>query len=756
MSVLVLLTIWCLVAMLGMLWNLTEISVRRAQVQTAADSAAHTSALWVSRTLNEITAQNMLIVQDGSAEVIWRATSDNAGNNFHGTQTAIDQRLAWELGRIDAILANQRQLRIQLPQFVAAINTRYALLQSALSLIQADLNNGTLSFSDPTAKKAFLFKFRQATYAANWVQTVYLPQLQALVDQVMNEKITQQMLEEAKDYIQREQAIMQQMEEHTAPGTSQDVPTLMLNNEMATYQAEQALAATLPVTVNTATLSSAGGATSISEICHTDITLATMTNTTGTSANVTAPALPAEQIESQDDLDPINPNTGDAAIFYQPPPNTNPLGVNYNPFNPTYGGWGHCWAFPIERDLSARVVKDMRGLQANYLQPIDALRMQLAQLWAKELGLVLNVPPLPQTIPDDQVDPDTGKVDQIPVLPVLTPIGSTGDKTAIDFSYERAKQQYLTAINRLVGVLKNYAGLWTIFTEPYAVPQWQGQITEAREFVLQELGTEKCFMVLQTYNLYPIPEWAKPGLTDSLTEAVSWQIFRRNPRLWPMGVQAAFAYEAQGVNTIVDQMMSRPWPYEKAPPDQPVPPSPGISKPDRQTYFTILAAARSQDETTPHMLLPGIFGQGKKLVAFAQAESFNWMEYNDNYGGYGTERFDEISTNTFGTLLACPRAWRLASARRMELAAPAFSLRRAQQNQQRRTKSRIRRIPFRCRLEKHRQPDFHSLGVSRCVCIIHPAGLSTRWQFIAAETQKLNCCWPSPSSWRSSFSLAPC
>ncbi|MGN6367688.1 MAG: Tad domain-containing protein [Phycisphaerae bacterium] len=654
-SVLVLLSIWCLVATLGMLWNLSEISVRRAQVQTAADSAAHTSALWMSRTLNQITAQNMLIVQDASAEVIWRATTP--------TQNNIDARLQWELARLDAILANQRQLRIQLPRFLNAIKTQYALLQSSLQLIQADVTNGNLSFSDPKAKAAFLFKLRQATYAANWVQTVFVPQLQALVDQVMNEKITQQMLEQARDYIQQEQAILQQMQDHTAPGTSQDVPTLMANDEQAIYQAEQALAATLPSTVNNATLDSAGGSTAISDIYHTDITLATMNNTTGASADVSAPVIPAEQVESLDDLDPINPNTGNMQIGYAPPPLTNPLGVNYN----VPGGWGHCWAFPVERDLSARVLKDMQGLQSNYLQPIDTLRRQLALLWAKELGIILNVPALPPYISDDQPDPDTGTIDQIPILPVLTPTGSTGSKTAIDFSYERTKGQYLNDINRLISVLKNYAGLWTIFTQPYAVPQWWGQVTAAREFVLQELGTTKCFMVLQTYKLYPIPDWARPGLTDSLTEAVSWEIFRRNSRLWPLGVQAAFAYindpqQGYPVNAIVDQMMSRPWPYEKAPPDQPVPPSPGISKPDRINYFTILAAARSRDETTPRMLLPGIFGQGKKLVAFAQAESFNWMEYNDYYGGYATERFDEISTNTFRTLMACPRAWRLSTA----------------------------------------------------------------------------------------------
>ena len=656
-SVLVLLTIWCFVALIAMLWNVSELSVRRQQVQAAADSAAHTAALWMSRSTNEINVQNMLIAQDGSAEVIWRATVP--------TQAAIDARLLWELARLQAFLDQQRQLRNGLPGFINAINHQYSLLQSALQLVQADYDNGTLSFPDPKSKTAYAIKLRQAIYAANWVQTVFVPQLQALVDQVMNDKLTAQMIAQAQDYIAKEQAIMTAMETHTQPGTSQDVPTLMLTDQQAIFAAEKGLVAAVPATVASATTDSSGGTTSLSDFYHTDITLATMTNTSGASAPIAPPVKGADEVESDGDSgsDPINPNTGPASILYSPPPGTNPLGVNYNPFNTKYGGWGHCWSFPIERYLSARVSIDMQGLQSDYLQPIDTLRMQLAQLWAQELGITLNVPQLPKQIQDPQLDPLTNQNDQIPILPVLTPTGASGDKTDADFSYERAQQQYLAAIQRLISVLKNYGGLWTIFTEPYAVPQWQGQIREARELVLQELGNEKCFMVLQTYKLYPIPQWAQSGLEASLTQAVSWQIFVRNRQLQQMGVGPAFAYLQQdgGVPYIVNEMLSRPWPYEMTPPDQQVPPTRGMGKIDRQNYFTIMAAAKSQDATTPRLLLPSIFGKGQTLVAFAQAEAFNWMEYNDSYGGYATEKFDEVSSNVFGSLLACPRAWRLST-----------------------------------------------------------------------------------------------
>ena len=72
-GVLVLLTLWVLVATLGMLWNTAEYAMRRQHVQAAADSAAHAGATWMARTINAEAAQNMIIAQDGSAEVICRA-----------------------------------------------------------------------------------------------------------------------------------------------------------------------------------------------------------------------------------------------------------------------------------------------------------------------------------------------------------------------------------------------------------------------------------------------------------------------------------------------------------------------------------------------------------------------------------------------------------------------------------------------------------------------------------------------------------
>ena len=73
LGVLLLMTVWALVSVIGMVWNTGEYATRRRYVQNAADSAAHAGNLWVSRTTNLTASSNMVISENGSAEVILRA-----------------------------------------------------------------------------------------------------------------------------------------------------------------------------------------------------------------------------------------------------------------------------------------------------------------------------------------------------------------------------------------------------------------------------------------------------------------------------------------------------------------------------------------------------------------------------------------------------------------------------------------------------------------------------------------------------------
>jgi hypothetical protein len=113
--------------------------------------------------------------------------------------------------------------------------------------------------------------------------------------------------------------------------------------------------------------------------------------------------------------------------------------------------------------------------------------------------------------------------------------------------------------------------------------------------------------------------------------------------------------------TIANEWLNRPWPYEITPPNLPVPPFRGLGRDDRQRYFSVIAAARQTDATAPRLLLPLIFGADTtKLVAYGQAEAFNWNEFNDTWGG--DERVDQTNFTPWGGVFVCsPRAWRTAT-----------------------------------------------------------------------------------------------
>jgi hypothetical protein len=46
-------------------------------------------------------------------------------------------------------------------------------------------------------------------------------------------------------------------------------------------------------------------------------------------------------------------------------------------------------------------------------------------------------------------------------------------------------------------------------------------------------------------------------------------------------------------------------------------------------------------------------------LAYGQAESFNWMEFNAAYGG--SERFDQVTSDPNASFIGCPLPWRLST-----------------------------------------------------------------------------------------------
>jgi hypothetical protein len=47
------------------------------------------------------------------------------------------------------------------------------------------------------------------------------------------------------------------------------------------------------------------------------------------------------------------------------------------------------------------------------------------------------------------------------------------------------------------------------------------------------------------------------------------------------------------------------------------------------------------------------------VTAYAQAEAFNWNEFNGTWGG--NDHYDEVNDLADGVFAASPRAWRLCS-----------------------------------------------------------------------------------------------
>src|SRR4051812_7999411 len=176
-GVLVLLTIWCFVALIAMLWNTTEYSVRRQQVQNAADAAAHSAGVWQSRTLNAITGQNMVISRDASAEAIWRA-SDTVGGDpilaagIYPKAGTIYGELMRE--RRDAVNGRIRfaALKARMIAQAARIEDDYAVLNLAINTLKTNVGKGI--FPTPKAKAVFINKLRQARSALDWVKNTYL------------------------------------------------------------------------------------------------------------------------------------------------------------------------------------------------------------------------------------------------------------------------------------------------------------------------------------------------------------------------------------------------------------------------------------------------------------------------------------------------------------------------------------------------------------------------------------------------------
>jgi len=812
-SVLVLLTIWCLVAMIAMIWNQVEYAQKKQTLQCAADSAAHSAMLWTSRAANQIAAQNTIICQDAAAETIWLAivskdygVNPNPGVSVQPDGTYMDQgssgqgssgrgnrrpntsrqghdiksELAGELVEanlmLDGLNANPLQRRIQ--NAINNIAIEKGFLDGAISDLAGNLKEG--NYPDAQSATDFQKQLRQLISAEGWVDSTYLnggqpgngrpggpgPGGEGLL-QIAQDKMTKQdpnilVLELIINYINTvELPIIQgpdnaapdgrSFETRTGPVVNQAVDAQVQNHEIKVYADQKAVLDGVALAVE-------DQRSQLAALYKADITLANPMNKQGDqgSAQITAPVQQGDQVDTTlgqgytdsiraqfpaeaaaaglpltFDIDPLNPQTenpvfGDARVWHPPLPSgiVPDTARTYNVICDAPGGWGHVWCFPLERYYNQRVWNDQQTLCTTYMQYLDDSRnnrpnnprdlaWQIREILGLNSGPQPPIAPLPGSIPDDQPD-DKGAIEQINVLPSLTapPTATAKFRTQVMLCNQHSGK-YIAAVNALRALLINDATLYLRFTDSFAVDCWSSAVAYARDEVLQDLGTSawqdqgRGFMVLATYKLRYIPEELKGGMNDSAVLAIQDQINVRNIGstgypgnvtraiirdlinidpdgvVKPMGRQYAYSYYSpraitlafqvvppiahQAAINIAREWLNRPWPYEITPTTEPVPPWRGLTKGDRQEFFTLLAAAKQSDGTTPRFLIPAIFQSPPTLATYAQAETLNWNEYNTNYGG--SERYDEVSvlpyqdTPGYSVLryVPVPRCWRLST-----------------------------------------------------------------------------------------------
>ena len=264
-SVLVLLTIWCFVALIAMLWNSSEYSVRRQHVQNAADAAAHSAAMWQSRTLNAISGQNMVISRDASAEAVWQASLETGGDpnhpdprtgqNYPKSGTIYDELMR---ERNDAVAGKTRVRALQgrLKSLCAQIEDEYAVVNEALTTLQTNVGKG--SFPNLQAQKDYENKLRQAREALDWVENTYLhgqpaavsgqpgppgptgEGLMQLVDEwAINGIKEQAIFDLIVNYIDAvEMPILADFQAKTVPATAAAIDQIMQQHEQAVFDQE--------------------------------------------------------------------------------------------------------------------------------------------------------------------------------------------------------------------------------------------------------------------------------------------------------------------------------------------------------------------------------------------------------------------------------------------------------------------------------------------------------------------------------------
>lgn len=394
------------------------------------------------------------------------------------------------------------------------------------------------------------------------------------------------------------------------------------------------------------------------------------------------------------------------------------------------GTWGAIQCAPLARYVNDRVSRDEEGL-AKILRQLDDIRDQVrAQIYpvpwlpnpcprlTDKLTLTTGTPGETLPLPPEQIQP-------LP-RPAKTPPANLLQQ--IEDINKRIKQFNLDLGNYVTDVRSIWANQPSEGISPFeylaltfasevnggtmrfAENCWHSYVEQFRYAVLKGMGDNKGFMVLKSYKLGRIPEWAKGGVHDGAYQLIyndvygrniggvgsGWSIYQWNTYEYWNGVHGAVHRDlikdlmAKGksfgaAKALADQLapglaraicsrgssiiategaaewIERPWPYEISPQVDPaLPKSEGWRKTDRPKYFTVLAGATNTDANKMDFTLTGEMGKPPGTIAtFAQAEAFNWME---NHGGYGNrDAYNNVTSYGHNVWSGSPAPWRIAT-----------------------------------------------------------------------------------------------
>lgn len=782
LGILLLLVLWALVALIGLVWNTGEYATRRRAVQTAADSAAHTANLWTGRTTNLTAATNMVMAQNGSAEVILRSVTPTAeaiqkrfdaerkratqlkdGNTpGQSEQNIPDCEYFEELLGFGGFSGNgrgdkrQKDLQGLTPDVLQALKRILPLLspQQAARLQQEVPEN-----------------LRRNVVGLGWINGTWVgggnpankdqpgPSVTGGLRGSVGDWVTGQVRPRLDDILRTldaEQSTLDQWTAQTDPATSGTTPEVLRQKRADIFDYQKQIRDLTPQAVDEQRQK-------LADFYKVDLTFSAPGRPSDDSgpAPVQAPIGEASVPESKSQadsirqrypqateakfgsadptvtVDPINVNVRNAVIWHPGDTEQAPPGVTLyrqsfqGSFHVGGGEWGKVPCAPLSRYFNDRVSRDMQGLRTEP-QQIDQARADLRSR--------VHPPPAPPTVtamPGSIADVVPQKTavpvppEQIPRLPTPESL-SDAEKAALEALNERIRQynsdlrKYVNELNGLNTPLQrmysNLSGLTDSSGQRFADQTWLNNVEQNRQLVLLEMGDDKQFMVLKTYALRFIPDWAKEGMRADVQQYVYRVVYDRNigrvtnqarQRLeqWATGVilgqlqqqqqqqggggrggagqlagvarqqarqfananapgvaQYVVSRAAQQISReVAAEWIQRPWPFEIDTPKDPVPPTAGLTDKDRKENFTFLAGAKTNDDSGPRPFFSKIFNQnqdkdtGKErpLTAFAQGETFNWMEYNGRYGA--GDAFDRITDFGHGDMGGSPRPWRVST-----------------------------------------------------------------------------------------------